>query len=177
MTPASELPSTVHGEESNVCVGYGHMLCVPETSNLESTEWYMSSSLKFLVSNFDDLRTRQGQTCQRESWNSWSEPWPSSQVWVDFSCAVPLEESDVCVGQECLGSFGEKRYMRMLNLHTQKVRTGTHVVDPHILSASFSLKSTLKALGNDRRPLCGQPLCADEWASTNLTSTTPGMHR
>lgn len=58
MTPASELPSNlVHAEESNVCVGYGHMLCVPETSNLESTEWYMSSS----------LHTRQGQTCQRES--------------------------------------------------------------------------------------------------------------
>ena len=50
------------------------------------------------------------------------------------------------------------RALRMLNLQTQKLKTGTDVIDSHILSASFSLKSTLKALGNDGPPLCGKPL-------------------
>ena len=45
MNPASELPYTAHGADSNVCVGYGHMLYLPQTCN-ESTEFYTSSTLE-----------------------------------------------------------------------------------------------------------------------------------
>ena len=130
-------------------------------------------------SSCHDLHTRQGHTCMpREELRLLTGTRTlQSHTSRLFMCSTA--RSNVCVGQQCLGSFEEKHYMRMLNLHTQKVKTGSHIVDPHLPSSSASLIElylSLKELGNDVRPCCGQPLCVDQWASTNSTSIAPGRH-